>query len=252
MSEYQDQNKIYLAVSLFSVIVSYLLLNYTIIYEIDLDILSKIFSIIGTSTIGLALATYFYKKRQDQLLATIDQITFFREKIIPEQSSVSRSIKAKFPNFVFSRIDLTDTSIDSLRKKYEYNFERQLSAFFDHKSKYPDIEIHDILDKQVLLLNMLEEFSLRVIHLKTINNPALESLHNAFIEIIEHNAVALVFMRDIKTQNPIYSNVLRLYNAWSGKNKKPELIIRSLERNGLIDRKQKEDFYSTRKKEKGF
>ncbi len=81
---------------------------------------------------------------------------------------------------------------------------------------------------------------------------ALESVYNAFVEIIESNAVALLFMRDIKTGNPIYSTLLELYRVWQKKIIKSPFIIKSLEKYEFIAKKQREDFYETRKEKFGF
>lgn len=208
---------------------------------------------VGSFSIGLALLTYLYKKRQDELLATIDQITFFREKIIPEWDKLQKQIKQKDPSFVFSRIRLMKPTIEDIRRDFPENFKRQISEFLDSQKNYPDIYLDGpILDGHITLLNMLEEFSLRAINLKTSKNLAFISLHNAFIEIVENNAVSLIFMRDIKTCNPIYSGILKLYISWVNKIKKPTFIIKGLELHGLVSKKQREDFYKRRKEKHGF
>lgn len=238
---------------LFSVFVIFLTIN----FKFNVGELQNLFSIIGSFSIGLALITYLYKKQQDELSATIDQITFFREKIITEWNKLLKQIQVENPGFILSRIDLSNSTIDGIRNEPlknepSINFDRQLSVFFDPSKNYPDIYIKPALDGHILLLNMLEEFSLRVIHLKTKGNEAFVSVHNAFIEIVESNAVALVFMRDVKTCSPIYSAILELYNSWKNNVKKTPFIIKSLEEQGLINKKQKEDFYKLRKEKIGY
>ena len=71
-----------------------------------------------------------------------------------------------------------------------------------------------IKESQVEILNMLEEFSLRVIHSKTINHSALNSVKPAFIGISELNTVVMLNERDITFGNNIYSAILEVYKNW--------------------------------------
>ncbi len=59
-----------------------------------------------------------------------------------------------------------------------------------------------IVDQQIFLLNMIEEFSLRVEHLNTQQHPALSSVQAPFVDMVEKNAVALIFIRDVLMDNP--------------------------------------------------
>lgn len=94
--------KLILSISLF--IFSAFVLFFVVVYKFDLKEVQSLFSIIGSSSNSLALLTYLYKKKQDGLLATVDQITFFREKIIPEWDKLLKQIIQKHPQFVLSRI----------------------------------------------------------------------------------------------------------------------------------------------------
>ena len=207
-----------------------------------LDNIGKLFGIFGSFSLVIALFTYFYKRSQDNLLATVDQITFFREKVISEWDSTQKHIREKNSDFVFSRIELVEPDISIIKNKFSVNFNRQFSIFFNSEKI---IEDSLILDKHIILLNLLEEFSLRVIHSKTIENPAFKSLHNAFVEIVEGNAVALLYMRDVKVGNSIYSTTLNLYNVWKKRSIKTN-YVKNLEKYGLITKKQKEEIYKER------
>ena len=68
--------------------------------------------------------------------------------------------------------------------------------------------LKNTLDKQVLLLNMLEEFAIRIKHFNTSEHPAIKPVIPTFVLLVEQNAVALLFMRDIISNDPIYSNIL--------------------------------------------
>jgi hypothetical protein len=219
---------------------------------LGLNSLEKIFNIVSSLSILIALASYFYKIKNDKLWATIEQITFFREKIIIGSSELQKYIINKKPDFIFSRINLNNPTIEYIRKEYSKNFQRQLKLFCDTSTKYPDVILDtDILDKQLSLLNILEEFSLKVIHSGTKEHPALESIYNAFVEIIENNAVALLFTR-IKVENNTYSTILKLYKIWEKKTSKNSFIITVLAKHEIISKKQKEEFYEMRKKKQGY
>ncbi|MFA6077424.1 MAG: hypothetical protein WC724_00155 [Candidatus Paceibacterota bacterium] len=246
----------YKKIKLFSVILltvfTSFLVYLVVFLKFGLNEIQSLFSIAGSLSIGVALLTYFYKKKQDELFATIDQITFFREKIILEWDEVQRYIKERNPGFISSRISLQNQTIDFIRKEFSVNFNRQLAIFFDAEKNYPDIWMDGtVLDKHILFLNMLEEFSLKVIYSKTDENPAFESIHNTFVEIVEKNAVALLFMREVKAGNQIYSTILSLYKSWQKKTDKVS-FIKNLESFGFITKKQKETLYNKRKEKFGF
>ncbi|MDB5254152.1 MAG: hypothetical protein JWL80_218 [Parcubacteria group bacterium] len=236
-----------------SILISAFLISISIFFRFGLDELQKIFSIIGSFSLGVALLTYFHKKKQDELLATIDQITFFRKEIIPTYEEAHKFIQSKKSDFIISRINLETPTVAFIRENFSVNFNRQLSLIIDTAKNYPKVFIDtDILTKQVSILNLLEEFSLRVIHLNTHEHPALESIYNVFVEIVEVNAFALLYMREVQTANPIYSSVLKLYLIWIKRIRKPPFLMKGLENYGIITKKQKEDFYQMRRETKGF
>ena len=192
----------------------------------------------------VAVFTYFYKKKQDNTLAAIDQITFFREKIIVEWDKTSKIIKEIDPNYWFSHIKLDDYSIESIRESKSKNYYNQLSIFFNDSKIDPAIGcngIKDVFNKQISLLNMLEEFSLRVKHFGTEKHLALNSIHNAFVQIVEQNAVAILFQREIiSNSNLIYSNLLELYSMWKDDFSKTNWI-NNLAKHNIITKERKEE-----------
>ncbi len=199
----------------------------------DLSTIQEITSIIGSFSLILAVSTYYYKKRQDTTLATIDQVKFFRETVIPKWSEVIKIVHAKHTAYGFPPIKIEKNSFSGLKTSSAVKFNKQLSIFFD-KTKLPMSPIdNSILDEQIFLLNMVEEFSLRVDHLKTINHSALESTYYTFCELVEKNAVALFFMRDIVTNNPIYSSTLKLYAQWESRVNSPDMM-ENLRKNNLL------------------
>lgn len=236
-----------------SIIISGVLISISIWYKFDLDILQKIFGIVGSLSLGIALTTYFYKKTQDKNIAAIEQIAFFRKEIISEWEFVANKIKSKNKKYMFSRIEFNEPIIKSMREKYSINFQDQTAIFLNNLNDLKiDSEIWDsgILDSQIKLFNMLEEFSLRVYHFKTDQHQALNSVRSAFVEIIEKNATALIFVRYIIAGNPIYSTTLSLYNSWKESVNRPNMlsVIKKLEECEFITKKQKRKYLSEIKK----
>ena len=70
-------------------------------------------------------------------------------------------------------------------------------------------------DELLELFNTLEEFALKAIHFENNHqHPALNSVKATFIQVVEQNAVFLVFQRDVALGSSAYSAVLKLYNLW--------------------------------------
>lgn len=243
---YQTQKFLVVLLLTFSTFTVYLV----IVPKFNLGEIQSLFSIISSLSIGVALLAYFYKKKQDELIATAEQVTFFREEIITKWNSIQKDIKEKYSDFIFSKINLQAPDINFVKMEFSVNFDRQLSIFFDASKKYPDIYLDPILDKQILLLNAIEEFSLKVTRSKTDKNPVFESVYSAFVEIVEQNAVALLFVRDVRVGNPIYSATLSLYKTWQ-KNTQKTNFVKNLAKYGLIDNRQKEEIYKMRKRTLG-
>jgi hypothetical protein len=72
----------------------------------------------------------------------------------------------------------------------------------------------DALPKQTQLINILEEFALRVLYGGTENHGALNALRSPYIELVEINAVALLQQREFFTGKQCYLNTLKLYSLW--------------------------------------
>jgi hypothetical protein len=72
---------------LLSISLSGSLIALAIFHKWNLDVLQKIVSIFGSLSLLVALAAYLYKKNQDNTIAALEQVTFFRNEIIPEWES---------------------------------------------------------------------------------------------------------------------------------------------------------------------
>lgn len=220
----------------------------------NLDSTQKVFNILGSFSLGVAVLTYFNKKQQDETLAAIEQVSFFRKEIIPQFKTLDQKIRSKNKDYWFSRIRIEESTLKALVANDEMcdNFNNQLSIFFDRSDSSASNWKTDgeILSEQVALLNMLEELSLKVQYFKTIDHKALVSLNAVFVEMVEKNSVALFFTRDILTGSPVYDNVLFLYKSWKDLSQKPNML-KNLQKHGLLTKKQVNEVYENRKKKLG-
>jgi len=191
-----------------SLIISALFISVAIWLKPSLEFIESMFSIVGSLSVAVALAAYLNKKHQDVTAAAIDQISFFRKEIIfANEEFVNFVREKKGKDFVFYRVGLDEPSIDYTRKKFGRESLMQADL----------IKELDTLLKQTAILNMLEELSLRVLHLKTINHPALSSIMAPFVELVEIHAVILLFHREISTGTPTYSSIIKIYLEWKDK-----------------------------------
>ena len=197
-------------------------------FNVTLDTLQKIFSLVGSFSLVVALSTYFYKKHQDRTIVAIDQISFYRKEIIIALHELTALIKKKYPAYEGSNIILEEPTIEFARQHYGKNFKAQTEIFF--KNKEVDQEV---LDAYVFFFNMLEEFSLKVFHFKTEQHPALVSVRAVFAQTIEQNAAALLFIRYVLMGNNAYSETLRLYSIWKNTMDREYPIVR-LKKYGFI------------------
>jgi len=205
---YKKGDNLFMKKGLFFSILATVLLLFSILigYKLGLDGLQKLYSAIGSLSILLALASYWYKKDQDTIIAAIEQVSFFRKEIIPEYDELTKFIKYRNKNYLFTRIELDESTIDFIKKKSPKESLAQINV-----SIQPN---NEVLDKQIILFNILEELALKIIHFKTQEHEALNSIKSSFVQIIEQNAAALLFEKDIVNGNNIYSQTLFIYNLW--------------------------------------
>lgn len=207
-----------------------------------LDTLEKLFTIIGSFSIGIALVTYFDQKAQDKTTAAIDQISFFRKEVIPLYDALTAITKKESPQYVFTRIDFDEPTVRSMKRHRPKNFAAQEALFFDSSSLHHN---PTILDPTINLYNAVEEFALKVLHFKTQDHEALNAVRHPFVMLVEQNAVALVFIREIIAGSPIYSATLKLYETWKGK-VKPTHVIDRLASSNFISESQAETIKAQR------
>jgi hypothetical protein len=103
-----------------------------------------------------------------------------------------------------TRIKLDSLVIEEVRELYRNESAEQMALM--HFQDVGTIEIHT--------LNLLEEFSLKVFHNKTISHEALMSVKTPFVEIVEKHAIILLHTREVAYGVPTYANILKLYEVW--------------------------------------
>jgi hypothetical protein len=196
---------IYKNILAISIIFSSLFISLCILIEYKLDTLQKIFSIFGSLSLIIALTSYFYKKNQDKTMAVLDQISFFRKEIIIANDEFINFVRdKKGKEYTFARVRLDEPTIEYTRNNYIKESQIQVDL----------VKELNTLPKQSLILNMLEEMSIKILHQKTTDHHALNSIKAPFIELIEINAIVLLMQRNIFTGIPTYSSILEIYSKW--------------------------------------
>ncbi|MEI7688566.1 MAG: hypothetical protein WCI91_00045 [Candidatus Nomurabacteria bacterium] len=169
-----------------------------------LEIISKIASIIASGSIIIAIISYWENKNRNKVLTVVDQVSFFREKIIPECDKLVKLVRDIEANYIFSKIRLDSLKIEDIKDKFKDEIKKQVELLKKYKTNYT----------QVTILNLLEEISLKIKYTKTINHKALNSIKPIFVMFVEINAVVLMQERELITGNQIFSATLELYNKW--------------------------------------
>lgn len=188
-----------------SIIVSSILVAFSIIYGFNLDSFQKVTSIIGSLSIFVALATYFNSKEKDKRNLVIEQVSFFRKEALLEGDKFVKYVRSKNgESYIFSRVVLDEATIDFANKNYRKESKEQIKLLRELKT----------LPEQTQLLNILEEFALRVLYGGTEKYDALNALKSPYIELVEINAVVILQQREFFTGKQSYLNTLKLYALW--------------------------------------
>lgn len=186
-----------------------------------LDIINTISGVITAGSLSVALASYFYNKNRNKVLMVVDQVSFFREKIIPESDKLVLVAREQNPEYVFTnQIKILVFQSKDIREKYVDEIKNQFELIKNQKATV----------QQIIILNLLEELSLKIIYTKTFNHKALNSIVPAFIQLVENNVIILISQREVITGNNIYSGTVELYKKWVDRveRKSPEERLKEL------------------------
>lgn len=178
---------------------------HTMCLKLILEIIQTIAAVAGSIAVVFAALTYFNNKKKDDRAAAIDQVSFFRKEIIiSNEEYVSLVRDNKGDNYNFTRVKLDSPTIEYTRKNFMKESIEQVELMKDAKYR----------TKSTLILNMLEELSLKIKHHNTYNHEALNSIKTPFVELVETYAIVLLSQREMFTGLPTYSTILEIYDKW--------------------------------------
>ncbi len=156
-----------------------------------------------------AVSEYRRNSERDNTLSVIDQVSFFREKVIPAHDHTVEMLKGVLPE---------GTKLELLHFDIKNGELKVLQEVEDKKTLLDIINIlknnENIYYQQVTTLNLLEELSLKIKYTNTIKHDALFSIKPGFITAVETSAVPLIYSRNISVGNSAYPGIVFVYNIW--------------------------------------
>ncbi len=166
--------------------------------------IAQIITAIGVVGILYTAAAYKYQIKRDNDTSAIAQIEFFREKIIPKTNDLIDIIQKINPLYSFPRPNC------SLK---EFTITFWWKNFPDISKIQADISKNNkVYEVQIDLLNILEDFSLKVLYIGTVKHEALKSIQGLFIKNVEQN-LSSIFAMELST-GAIYPGTRKLYEYW--------------------------------------
>ncbi len=157
-----------------------------------------------------ALGKYSYEKKRDLRLASIETVSFFREKLMEKNNDYIVELGAHSPDEYAVPLHSNDISI--LMKHFENQIYNQMETFGNNLSTTRKLK-YDIL-------NLAEEFALKVKFNSLTENEILFPLRKAYIDIIESHSCLILLVRDLQYGINAYNNAEELYINWSERIKK--------------------------------
>jgi len=194
-----------------------------------LDVLQKIAGISAMLFGSFAVWQYFQKQKNDTLLATLDQVSFFRKEIIRSDEDYMDFVKQNegFKDYTPVRIPLKHSfSLEDLIRVYPKEVKMHIKLFLLGNGQLKQLEI----------LNLLEDFSLRVIHLGTMEHVALKCIMPRFVNMVEENTFILLFIREYSRDDHLFGATIKLYSFWESLIFKVSPEERDKKMSSIIDR----------------
>jgi hypothetical protein len=172
-----------------------------------LENLAYIATIVASGTVIVAYLDYRSRKKKESTFSVVEQLHFYRTKILVTFSLIYSKVQDKDKNFDFKSIDLGEAIevFDYVpnRIKYKDIFKRQ-RAFS---------ETFGVRSLVIKLVNQLEEFSWMVILNDTQNESALCAVQNGYTDFIERFTSLILNIR-LKDKKK-FEGIRRLYGIWS-------------------------------------
>lgn len=155
---------------------------------------------------------YTHQTNYELVSSAIEEISVFREKVIPNFENYITLIQEKHgTKFNPTRIEnIEEFRLEWVRLKTPVKFDTQLKEYEDAK-----VENQDIERAFIEFANSMEEFAIRVKHTKTAGHEALVSTIDTFILQVEMTAV-LILNYTFHSKN-MYPGVKYLYKVWRKK-----------------------------------
>lgn len=168
-----------------------------------LDLAEKTATIVAATGIVFAYLGYRNQIKKDERLDVVDQISFFRDKILDKEIMMTQKIRETEKDYVNIKVPYIGNNNDEIVKNSPQNSKKQVMVFERHNTFISILEI----------LNMLEEFSLRIKYSGTVEHPAFTGIKSSFLDLVEGHMIVILMERDIYGKN-VYSSTLELYNFW--------------------------------------
>lgn len=153
----------------------------------------------------VALIGFIYQVERDRNISAADLIGFFREKVLTEKNTFDEEVLKISPDYKFYEhcIELKKLKLWWLRLYHRESAVKQDAI----ANTSPEIK-----NELLKVLNLLEEFSLRVRYMGLTHHPALTSVRAAYVSVVEENSS---FILSYHLLHPgAYPGVRRLYISW--------------------------------------
>ena len=174
-------------------------------------------SLVTFSGVFIALLKYFNEKKKDAGGEIINLVSFFRKEALFAHEDFARIVREelKDENHNFLRLSFEYPTIKNLLDKHGGRANQQF--LYLTKTR----KIHTAV---INLLNILEEFSLRVKLLDATERQEIGLIKHTFITAVEDSVTELVNQRQFGTGNDAFQNTVNLYLKWVGQidNRSPE------------------------------
>jgi hypothetical protein len=182
------------------------LLRITDELSLKLDIVNNIAQLVVAASVFLAFISYFESKENDLQKKAVDCVTFFRVEVISLHENMMKLVRdKKGKDFTpYKQMLVTNPTLSNYLAYTKVEYERQSEIFNLVGNDQPTI----------LLLNALEEVSLKILGYGILKHPALHSIINPFVDIVEVSAYQMLFSREISMGLPTYSYILEVYESW--------------------------------------
>ncbi|HEY0964690.1 MAG TPA: hypothetical protein VGE31_02750 [Candidatus Paceibacterota bacterium] len=205
---FESSTKIFLSFSfgLFSSVILCAKYLFEISPSITLDVLQF-------SSILLAIFTFLYTRKKDEYAEVTNQLSFYREKVIPREDKFLSGIDKHGEKRVYLDFD-TDKFDEICKNENLFNIFKKQYAISQKQS----IDgTRSISSDEIDVLNLIEEFSVKVLQFNTQNHPALYAIHSIFVIAVEMHASRIFYVREIEHGKPLYAHLLKLYFLWKQK-----------------------------------